>query len=74
MIKLNLNEKVCVNTGGKTSPGLVVDSKFSHQNKDGELVFKKQIHGHYWKEQSCYLVRFENGTQQYIPAICISRA
>ena len=48
-------DKVIVNTGGNDTPGEIVDPKES-------------IKGFYWKEQDCYLVKFSNGTRQYIPS------
>lgn len=59
MKPLALHTNVIVNTGGANSSGVIVDKK-----RDG----KPSLHGHYWEEQDSYLVRFTNGTQQYIPA------
>ena len=67
-----LNEIVFVNTGGNTSSGHITNKQFIKQNNDGNLIYRLALHGHYWKDQDCYLVKFENGTQQYIPAKYIS--
>ncbi|MCX5809728.1 MAG: hypothetical protein NTX36_10230 [Proteobacteria bacterium] len=64
---LPLYAAVTVNTGGNSSHGLLVDDKFSHQDKYGNRIYRKVPFGHYWKDRQCYLVRFDNGTQQYIP-------
>ena len=55
-IKFSLGDKVIVNTGDKDTKGEIWD-------KEG-----KATHGIYWKKQDSYLVRFPNGTAQYISA------
>lgn len=52
-IKYQLGQEVIVNTGGADAKATIFDHP-------------KSIHGYYWKEQDCYLCKFENNTRQYM--------
>ncbi len=54
-----IGTKVVVSTGENPSDGVITD-----KNQKGD----KSIHGHYWAKNKSYLVKFDNGTTQYIPS------
>lgn len=60
--------KVIVNTqaGASDQPGVITD--ISGRTNE------KAAHGSYWKEQDAYLVQFDNGTTQYMPASMVRTA
>jgi len=55
-IRFTIGDRVIVNTGGVDTRGVIWD-------KNG-----RSSHGFYWESQDSYLVKFENGTSQYIPS------
>ena len=60
--------KVIVNTqaGASDQPGVITDVS--------GRTNEKAAHGSYWKEQDAYLVQFDNGTTQYMPASMVRMA
>jgi len=74
-MKYTENDIVIINTGGKDSFGHISKGLCFHkQDVNGDFVYKRNKKGFYWKEQDCYLIRFENSTRQYIPAKYIRKA
>ncbi len=69
-----IDEIVIINTGGEDSFGHISKGLHFVKQRNNEFIYKRNIHGHYWKEQDSYSVRFENGTRQYIPAKYIRKA